>query len=352
LDPARYFDNAATTRLDPAVWREMEPYFGVVFGNANSIHQWGQRAAAGVDRARERVAETLGCSPEQVFFTSGATESNNWVLRSFERVAVSPFEHSSAWETAQTLGHTVLGNDGYSLLAPNGGLDLVCVMAVNNETGAILTLPQTSALVHRDATQALGKVPLGLAGVDFASFSAHKVHGPKGVGGLFAADPTLLRPMLIGGGQEHGLRAGTVNVPGVVGLGAACALAMDRRDEALSHVQSLRDAVLEGLAKVPDCWIHDGPSNSPYILSVSVLGLHGESLALYCDQAGFAVSSGAACSSGSTEPSHVLTALGVPESAAKATVRVSFSIENSLEAAQALARTLAKGAEELRRLGP
>lgn len=330
----------------------MEPYFGEACGNANSIHQWGQRAAAGVAKARERVAEALGCSAEQVFWTSGATESNNWILRSFESVAVSPFEHSSVWETAHVLGHSLLGNDGHSLLPPDGACELVSVMVVNNETGAMLALPRTSARVHRDATQALGKVPLSLEGVDFASFSAHKLHGPKGVGGLFAADPTFLRPLMTGGGQEHGLRAGTVNVPGVVGLGAACVLAMERREEALSHVQRLRETVLDGLAKVPDCRINEGPANSPYILSVSLLGLHGESLVLYCDQSGFAVSSGAACASGSTEPSHVLTSLGIPESVARATIRVSFSIENTIETAQGLARTLAEGAEELRRLGP
>jgi cysteine desulfurase len=228
---------------------------------------------------------------------------------------------------------------------------LVSVMAVNNETGAVLEPPPCDCLVHRDVTQALGKTPLDLNGVDFASFSAHKIHGPKGVGGLYIADPTLLEPYLTGGVQESGLRAGTLNVPGIVGLGAACAVAMDRLDEDIRCAQSLREAVLEGLAKVPDWRVNDGPQNSPFILSVSFFGLQGEPLALFCDQAGFAVSSGAACSSGTTELSHVLTALGLPAAYARGTVRVSFSRDNTLDAARDLGRILARGADELRRLG-
>jgi len=349
-NPENYFDNAAATPVDTTVLEEMLPYFGVEFGNASSIHSWGQRAKAATDLARERVAALLGCAPEEIFFTSGATESNNWVLQSFTEVAVSPFEHSSVWETAKALDYRILENDGYEL-EDHGESDLVSVMLVNNETGAKFDTPKTTAKIHRDITQALGKVPIDVARIDFASMSAHKLYGPKGVGALYIHGAEQLEPLHYGGEQESGLRAGTLNVPGIVGFGAACALAGQTMADDHIHAESLRETVLSTLAKVPDSQVNQHQANSPYILSVSFLGIEGETLAVEVDSMGFAISSGAACSSRSSEPSHVLTALGIEPEWLRGTVRLSFSRNNTLETAENLARALTDAVRNIRASG-
>ncbi|MBS1714971.1 MAG: cysteine desulfurase [Armatimonadetes bacterium] len=352
LRPENYFDNAATSPLDPAVKAEMLPFFDEDFGNAHSLHAWGHRAMAAVETARARVAELLGCAPESVIFTSGATESNNWVLRNFPDAAVSPFEHSSVDVPAGLLGCRVLGNDGYELEAPETAVRLVSVMSVNNETGAVLTVPDTEgALVHRDLTQTLGKLTVGLTGVDLASVSAHKLYGPKGVGALYASDRVMLSPLLAGGGQELGLRAGTLNVPGIVGFGAACAVAADRMDKDLEHARELRQTVLEVLSALPDWSQNAHTANSPYILSVSFLGIEGETLVIEADARGYALSSGAACSSGSVEPNRVLSSLGLSQDRSRGTVRISFGRQNTVESAHGLATVIVGAVAKLRNLG-
>ncbi len=347
-DPSRYFDHASTTPLDPLVLEEMRPWLEGGFGNPNSLHSWGRAAAAGVDRARIRVAALLGCEPEEVVFTSGATESNNWVLRAFSRVAVSPFEHSSAKEPAEALGHATLANDGYQIAAPEGVVDLVSVMTVNNETGARLKAPMGPWRLHRDATQSAGKVPLEVREWFSASVSAHKFYGPKGVGALYVQDADPLEPLLRGGEQESGQRAGTLNVAGIVGMGAAASLAHDRLPEDLEHAQRLRQAFLFELAKVPDWRSNGAEANSPSIMSVSFQDVEGETLVVDLDVQGYAVSSGAACSSRSTEPSHVLTALGLEPEWRRGTVRVSFGRGNTLDSTAGLARALRETVERLR----
>ncbi|MBS1721576.1 MAG: cysteine desulfurase [Armatimonadetes bacterium] len=343
-----YFDNAATTPLDPSVLEEMRPYLTDEFGNANSLHAWGRRASAAVELSRQRVASLLGCEPEEVFFTSGATEANNWIFQSNPTFAVSPFEHRSLFELGRRFDSKVLENDFYLLRSSNCP---VAVMLVNNETGAILDVPKPSTGVHRDVTQALGKLPVDLAGVDSASMSAHKLYGPKGVGALFIRDARDTEPLLYGGEQEQGMRAGTLNVPGIVGFGAACEMAGDRMDKDWSYVQSLRETVLEALSDVPGCSPNAHTSNSPYILSVSMLNVEGESLVVEADNQGFAISSGAACSSRSTEPSHVLTALGMDAAWIRGTIRISFSRWNTPDSAYQLGKVLASSVERLRSLG-
>jgi cysteine desulfurase len=344
---SRYFDNAATTPLDPTVLSEMLPFLEGDFGNASSIHRFGRRAEAAVDLARERVAGAIGADdPSQVFFTSGATEANNWLLRGFSDVAVSPFEHSSIFETAHDLGQTILPPN----LQPVSKHGLISVMAVNNETGStydVGALRSKAALLHTDATQALGKVSFSVEEVDFASFSAHKLYGPKGVGVLYVRDdpPT---PLLKGGEQESSFRAGTLNVPGIVGFGVAAELAMERFDEETGKARELRAALLEELEPLADWRLVSREDASPFILSVSFFGVEGETLVIECDSAGYAISAGAACSSRSTEPSHVLTAMGLDESWRRGTVRISFGRFNTLEAARGLGQVLAQSAKKLR----
>ncbi len=351
LDPARYFDHAATTPLAPEALREMEPFLGGIAGNAGSIHAFGRRALAAVERARERVAEAVGAEdPQQIVFTSGATEACNAALAQFETGWISPFEHAAVRESALARGFEVVDSDGLALVPPafRPSPAVLAIMAVNNEIGAswdARLLPARRRFV--DATQALGKTPLALEGIDYAAFSAHKLYGPQGVGALFTADGSF-PPYQKGGDQEQGRRAGTLNVAGIVGFGAACELVGERLAEDGDRAVELRGIVLGELKKAKDWHMNGGEDAVPHILSLSFLGLEGETLVIEADQAGFAISAGAACSSRSTEPSHVLTALGLPEIWRRGTVRISFGRANTPESARELGRFLVRSVENLR----
>ena len=348
---ARYFDNAATTPIDPRVVEEMLPFLVDGFGNANSIHEPGLRARAAVERARRRVSELLGTEDsDQIVFTSGATESNNWVLAEYAKQggAVSPFEHSSVREAAKHYDYAFLPNEGYDLSVGGVSTGLVSVMSVNNETGALLdAVLHPRANRHADVTQQLGKLKVDLMGIDYASFSAHKFYGPKGVGGLYVGVPGI-SPFHLGGEHEGGLRAGTLNVAGIVGMGAAAAIAVDEQVKNLRWVEGLRALVLSAMEKVPDVQLNSPANSSPYIVNLSFLGVEGESLVVELDRAGFSISSGAACSSKSTEPSEVLTALGVPAEWIRGTVRISFGKYNTEAATTSLAKELRTAVEKLR----
>ena len=349
LDSTRYFDHAATTPVAPEVRAAMEPFLALP-GNAGSIHAFGRRAMDAVERARARVAECVGAEdPEQIVFTSGATEGCNAVLAAFDGGWISPFEHAAVREPALRRGYGVLPNDGLNLLPGAGDASgLLAVMAVNNEIGTLWDardLPAGRRFV--DATQALGKTPLDLDGIDYAAFSAHKLYGPQGVGALFTADGRL-DPLLRGGEQEGGRRAGTTNVAGIVGFGAACELVTERLDADRAHAQDLRAVLLDALAGVSDWRTNGGEAAVPHILSLSFLGLEGETLVIEADGAGFAISAGAACSSRSTEPSHVLTALGIDDDWLRGTVRISFGRANTRDSAVELGKTLVRCAENLR----
>jgi|GEM_PF-4343971 len=244
MDRSRYFDHAATTPVDAFVREAMMPFLGDDCGNAHSLHQWGLRAREAVEGARQAVARLLGAEdPSEVVFTSGATESNNTVLAAFDSVAVSPFEHSSVREPALSRGAWIMSNEGWTL-SPPSPVELVSVMTVNNETGALLTMPECpGAMRHTDATQAVGKLAFDATAYDFVSCSGHKFYGPKGVGALFLRGAEPIEPLLRGGGQEHGVRAGTLNVPGIVGMGMAAELAHERRIHDFDHAVALRGAL-------------------------------------------------------------------------------------------------------------
>lgn len=347
-----YFDNAATTPLDPKVLEAMQPYLGGAFGNANSIHAWGRAAGDAVETARAQVAAAIGADdPAQIVFTSGATEGNNWVLSNFDDGAVSPFEHSSVWETARVKNLAVLENRGFELIPPTRQLTFISVMAVNNETGARLkpeSLRAHAAVLHSDITQAAAKYPVALEQLDYATFSAHKFYGPKGVGALYMREAPLL-PFMHGGEHERGWRAGTLNVAGIVGMGAAAAMAAERADQDGDLVTRLGEAVLDRLGDVSDWQVNGGELRAPHILSLSFAGIHGEALVIELDAAGFGISSGAACSSHSTAPSHVLTALGVPDAFVRGTVRISFGRFNTVDSAAGLGAALRNAVAQLRR---
>jgi cysteine desulfurase len=351
----RYFDCAATTPLDPQVLKEMMPFLVDGFGNASSIHEMGRRSRAAVELARQRVADLIGAEdPSQIVFTSGATEANNWVASLFgDEAWLSPFEHSAMREPGLLGGWAVLPNDGLSITKP-ASARIVSVMSVNNEIGARWDVRElTDAQTHADVTQQVGKLPIDVQGLDFASFSAHKFYGPKGTGALFVANPPVA-PFTVGGEQEHGMRGGTLNVAGIVGMGAAAALSIDRVESDVARAIDIRNLLLDQISRIPEVsvWGAQGSVEewSPYILAVSFAGIEGESLVIEADQAGYAISSGAACSAGSTEPSHVLTALGVDARYLRGTIRISTGRFTSLASAEEFGKLLPKIAEKLRRM--
>lgn len=310
--------------------------------NPHSLHELGREAMSMVDDCRVRCAHALGAEdPSQIIFTSGATEGNNWLAHVYkDDLAISPFEHSSMREPALHYGAETLGNVGYYLNEPERAL-LQSVMRVNNETGAILSAADGVPL-HSDLTQAIGKVHFDLAKLSYATLSAHKFGGPKGVGILYAQDPYTLQPYLFGGEHELGLRAGTLNVAGIAAMTTALEIALVMQEENRRCFWKRNEIVLEALQIEPS----NNTAFSPAILSLSFPGVLGESLVVELDALGFGISSGAACSSHSTEPSHVLTALGVHDDQIRGTIRVSFGLSNTDESTRSLAqalRSLTKG---------
>lgn len=336
---AVYLDYHATTPVDPRVLETMLPFFTEVFGNpASSSHQWGWKAQEAVEHARREVAALVGASAREIIFTSGATESNNFAIRgvaetaaaSRRHVVISAIEHKSVLEASSRLESTgwrvtivPVDRDGRIDLdalqhAVTDETALVSVMAANNEIGVVQPLAEIGAIVHArgalfhvDAAQAVGKIPVdvGAMGIDLLSLTAHKMYGPKGCGALFVRKRTELAPLIIGGGQERGLRSGTLNVPGIVGLGRACAIGKAEMQEEGARLGKLRDRLHQGLSSRLDGVTVNGSlaHRLPHNLHVSFAGVDGESLLIGISD--IAVSSGSACSSASETPSHVLRAI-------------------------------------------
>jgi cysteine desulfurase len=348
-----YFDNNASTALDPEVWQAMAGTAGV-FGNPSSVHAEGQRARRAVEEARERVAALIGADRDEIFFTSGGTESNAMAILGTlaerpGRLVISGAEHPSVREAALRGGAGAKGEVAAVAPEPSGALDpdrvlaevlpgttLVSVMAASNEYGGIFPIHaiaegarRSGALVHTDAVQAVGKIPVdvGAWGVDLLSLSAHKFHGPKGAGALFVRRGVRLSPHTPGGGQEKRLRAGTENTLAIVGLGAAARLAAERREADSARIAGLRERLERGiLARVPDC--RPIGSTAPRLPNTSAIlfeEVSGEALLIRLDLEGIAVSVGSACSSGTMEPSAALRSLGLTAREAKSVVRFSLS---------------------------
>jgi cysteine desulfurase len=338
-----YLDNAATTCVRPEVRAAMEPFLDRDYGNASSPHAAGRRARRALEDARETVAAVLGGDPKEIVFTSGATESNTLAIAGAaealhgraDHLVTTAVEHPSVLETFARLQKqgwkvTRVPVDGVGLVDParvaaavTPRTALVSVMAVNNEVGtlqpiAAIRKAAPGVLFHTDAAQAIGKVAVDVRDADLVTFSAHKFHGPKGVGGLWIRKGTPVAAQFVGGGQEFERRAGTENVAGAVGLAAAMKLAIPGR------MEELRERLLKGLA---DARVAGSPDRrAPHILNVAFDGVDGEALILALDSAGVCISSGSACASMSTKPSHVLTAMGLPADVVKSSVRFSLSM--------------------------
>jgi cysteine desulfurase len=352
-----YMDANATTPLLPEVLEAMRPYFIESFGNASSIHQQGQHARSAVERARESVAALLHCRPAEIVFTSGGTESDNTaifgVLRSGDHMITSGIEHHAVLHTADKVRErgvdvTVLpigGNgvvdpmDVYRALKPN--TKLVSLMMANNETGVIQPVEQIGKIAaeaevcfHTDAVQAAGKIPIDVAaiGCHLLSISGHKLHGPQGTGILFVRRGTRFEPLVFGGSHERQRRAGTENVAGIVGLGKAAEFALAAlTDGTDDRIGGLRDRLEQGLlSAVEDCGVNGaGQARVPNTTNLYFDHLEGEALVIALDLKGLAVSGGSACSSGSTDPSHVLHAMGLPPARARASLRFSLTRLNT-----------------------
>jgi len=346
-----YLDYQATTPVDPRVLEAMLPYFGERFGNAASVqHAAGQDAAAAVESARERVARAIGADRREIVFTSGATEADSLALKGMtrgserDRLVVLATEHPAVLEAARSLRR-----DGYevielavdaagqpSLSELRAAVDertlLVSVAAANNEIGTLPPLAEIAAIAHEkgayfhtDAAQAVGKVDLdvGRDGIDLLSLSGHKLHGPKGIGALYVRRELqpLLAPQIEGGGHERGLRSGTLNVPGIVGLGAAAELATASREEEAQRLRALSDRFLQRLREEVEGVELNGPADRlPGNLNLRFPGLDAEALIANCP--GLAISAGSACSAATPTPSHVLTAIGLDQEAAEQSVRI------------------------------
>jgi cysteine desulfurase len=312
-----YLDHAASTPLLPEVRAAMEPFLGADFGNPSSLHAAGRRARKALEDARETVAGCLGADPREIVFTSGATEANHLALHGRASVAATPFEHPSVLTNLRCI--SVEG--GWSV----PGAETVSVQWVNHETGTVHPIEAVrkanpKAVFHSDAAQAVGKVPVDLRHVDLLTFSGHKIHGPKGSGGLWVRKGAPLTPLLQGGGQEFERRAGTENVAGAVGLAAAMRIAVRDLEPNARRMAALRARLLAGLGAVRE---HGG--GAPHILNVSFEGIENDRLLMALDAEGVCAASGPACASLSAEPSPVLRAMGVPDELVRSAVRFSVS---------------------------
>ncbi len=379
-----YLDNAATTPVRPEVLEAMLPYLGKeAFGNPSSAHRFGRAARAGVEEAKRAIADAVGAEPNQVVFTSGGTEADNLAIIGAAlaardrdgpfRVVVSAAEHKAVLAAAHAVKH--LGGEEVILpVSASGvvdsaaldavlaeGVALVSVMWVNNEVGTVQPVADLATrccdagvLFHSDAVQAFGKLPVSLGDVNctLLTISGHKIGAPKGIGALIVRDRKAVEAIIHGGGQQFGIRPGTENVPGVVGLGTAAKLAAQEQQALAPRLRELRDALERRvLAIVPDAVINGWQGErAPHISNVSIPGTDSEALLMHLDLAGIACSSGSACSTGAVEPSHVLTAMGVPRDLGVAALRFSFGKDSTSDDVDAVAAALPRIVEKVRSL--
>lgn len=378
-----YLDNNATTSVEPAVLEAMLPYFSSDFGNASSIHTFGQRARAAVETARDQLAALLNARSQEIVFTSGGTESDNHAIFGIVAASTAPTKHvitSTIEHEAVLNACQVLEKQGvavtYLPVSREGLIDLnelrkairpdtvlITIMHANNELGTVQTLAEIGRIaaevdvyLHTDAVQSIGKIPVDVKALqlDLLSLSGHKLYAPKGIGALFIKGGTRLRQFLFGGHHQRGFRPGTENVPGIIGLGKAAELARLSLERDASRIAALRDRLEDGLlARIPDS--HANASAAPRTPNTSNLtfpGIEGEALVISLDLKGLACSTGAACSSGAVEPSHVLTAIGLPAAEARASIRFSLGRHTTDAEIDAALEIVPAALAQLREISP
>ncbi len=375
-----YLDNSATTCMDEIVLQAMMPCFRENFGNASSVHLFGQEARAVVEEARRSVAQLLGADTREIVFASGGTESDNAALwgvyrsgyRPGNHVITTKIEHPAVLATCKAM-ESAGAEISYIPVNASGRVDpaaietairedtiLISVMHANNETGVIQPIREISAiskhrgiLLHTDAVQSVGKIPVSVSelGVDLLSLSAHKIHGPKGIGALYVRKGMKIAPFMTGGSQERKRRAGTENVPAIAGFGAAARLAMERQAEMQMRIGPLRDTLESRiLERIPGARINGLAPRLPNISNLSFDNLEGEAAVIALDLEGVAVSTGSACSSGALDPSHVLTAMGLRPEVVQGSLRFSLCYRSTDEEVDRAIRILETVVQRLRRL--
>ena len=378
-----YADNAATTKMSRTAIDAMLPYMETYYGNPSSLHTVGQQAAEALQKARETVAACLGCQPREITFTSGGSEADNQAIVSAARIGArkgkkhiisTAFEHHAVLHTLKKLE-----NEGYEVqlldVGPTGTVTaqqvadairedtcLVTIMYANNEIGSIMPIPEIGAvcqekgvLFHTDAVQAAGHLHIDVKAqhIDMLSLSAHKFHGPKGVGLLYARQGIPLTNIIEGGAQERGKRAGTENIPGIVSMAAALKEACDHIDENAAKVSALRDKLIAGLSQIPHSAVNgDLAHRLPGNVNFCFEGIEGESILLLLDAKGICASSGSACTSGSLDPSHVLLAIGRPHEVAHGSLRLSLCEWNTEEEVDYMLQVIPEVVEYLRGMSP
>ena len=378
-----YADNAATTKMSRTAIDAMLPYMETYYGNPSSLHSVGQKAAEALQSARERIAACLGCQPREITFTSGGSEADNQALLSAAKLGArkgkkhiisTAFEHHAILHSLKRLE-----KEGFEVeLLPVGETGtitaqqvrdairddtcLVTIMYANNEIGSILPIAEIGAvckekgvLFHTDAVQAAGHVHINVReqNIDMLSLSAHKFHGPKGIGVLYARQGVILTPLIEGGAQERGKRAGTENIPAIMGMATALEEACAHIDENAQKVSALRDKLIAGLSKIPHSALNGDPVNRlPGNVSFCFEGIEGESLLLLLDAKGICASSGSACTSGSLDPSHVLLAVGRPHEVAHGSLRLSLCEWNTEEEVDYMLRAIPEVVTYLRNMSP
>ena len=378
-----YFDHAATTPVCSEALEKMLPYFTDVFGNPNSQHAFGRESAKAVDSARDSIAKIINCKPNELYFTAGGTESDNWALRGVanaykdkgKHIVISPIEHAAMIETAKALkkdGFIVdfMKVDEYGFvdlehlksIVKKGTIFVGCMLA-NNEVGTIEPIKEIAEIAHSvgaicftDAVQAAGvlKIDVKDLGVDLMSMSSHKIYGPKGVGALYIRNGVKVQSILTGGHQERTKRGGTTNVAGIVGFATAFEIAEKEQEQNFKYVSGLRDHFIDRvLSEVPFVKLNGPRENRlPANADFSFKFIEGESILFSLDLAGICVSSGSACSSGSLEPSHVLLSLGLPEELAHGSIRFSFGKHNTIEEVDYAVDTIKTAVSRLREMSP
>ncbi|MGM9579003.1 MAG: cysteine desulfurase NifS [Evtepia sp.] len=378
-----YADNAATTKLSPTSLAAMLPYLTEHYGNPSSLHSIGQDAAEALARARQTVADCLGCRPDEIYFTSGGSEADNQAILSAARngaahgkrhIISTAFEHHAVLHTLQKLGRegfevTLLDVHENGVITPQEVADairedtcLVTIMYANNEIGSIQPIPEIGALCkekkipfHTDAVQAAGHLAINVKeqNIDMLSLSGHKFHGPKGTGVLYARKGLLLHNLIEGGAQERRKRAGTENIAGIVGLAAALEEACAHLEENAAKVTALRDKLIDGLSAIPHSVLNgDRTRRLPGNVNFCFEGIEGESMLLLLDDKGICASSGSACTSGSLDPSHVLLAIGRPHEIAHGSLRLSLSEYNTEEEINAILEAVPQVVDYLRNMSP
>ena len=378
-----YVDNAATTKVAPEVLEAMLPYFTENYGNPSSIYQEGRTAKTAIEKAREQVATAIGAQPKEIYFTGSGSEADNWAIRSVAKslknkgnhIITTAVEHHAVLHTCKDLEKqgfevTYLPVDKLGRVSPEAvkaaikdTTILITVMYANNEIGTIMPIREIGEIAHEadvifhtDAVQAVGMVPIDVTKdhIDMLSMTGHKFHGPKGSGALYVRSGVKLTSFITGGAQERNRRAGTENVPGIVGLGKAIELATADIPKKAAYLTRLRDTYIKRVLElVPYAWLNGDPVNRlPGNANISFSFIEGEGLLLFLDMKGISASSGSACTSGSLDPSHVLLAIGLRHEEAHGSLRTTFDTENTIEDMETIAQAVKETVERLRGMSP